>query len=128
LGKQRPAHCFILYRYARLPYIDYIEPILSATIPFFTVRPQSVDLNVKIENFGQTASQETILKLIVDKEGNKVEIGNTRISPLKAYEKTNVQFSSHFFFEKNKEYAFKISICSKDKEISSFDFKTMPVK
>jgi hypothetical protein len=118
----------LLYGYARLPYIDYIEPILSATIPFFTVRPQSVDLNVKVENFGQIAAQETVLKLTVEKEGNNVEIGNARIPALKAYEKTNVLFSSDFIFEKSKEYAFRISICSKDKEISSFDFKTVPVK
>jgi hypothetical protein len=118
----------LLYGYARLPYVEYIEPILSAKIPIFTVRPQNVDLSVEVENFGLAASLETTLKLTVEQEGNKVEIGNARVPALKAYEKTNVLFPSKLFFEKGKEYTFRISIYSKDKEVSIFDFKTVPIK
>jgi hypothetical protein len=118
----------LLYGYARLPYLNYLEPILSATVPRFIFRPQSVDLSVEVENFGQVASPETALKLTVDKEGNTFEIGKTNIPALEAYEKTNVLFTGNLLFEKGKEYAFKISISSKGKEISTFDFKTIPLK
>jgi hypothetical protein len=118
----------LLYGYARLPYIDYIEPILSAKAPIFTVRPQNADLSVEVANFGQVASQETILKITVDMEGNKVELGKVHVPALKAYEKTNVMLSGKLLFEKGKEYAFRISIYSNDREISTFDFKTVPVK
>jgi hypothetical protein len=118
----------LLYGYARLPYVDYVEPVLSATVPRFTVRPQSVDASVEIENFGQIASHETTLKLTVDKDGNQVEVGKTYVPAIEAYGKTNVLFAGKPLFEKGKEYAFRIAIYSKDKEISTFDFKTVPVK
>jgi hypothetical protein len=119
----------LLYGYARLPYMNYIEPVLSAKIPQFTVRPQKVEMSVEIENFGQVASQETALKLIINQEdGNKIEIGNATVPALKAYEKINVMFPSNLFFEKGKEYSFRISINSKTGEVSSFEFKTVPVK
>jgi hypothetical protein len=119
----------LLYGYARLPYIDYIEPILSAGAPIFTIRPQNADLCIEVVNFGQVASQETILKITVtDTEGNRIEAGNAHVPALNAYGKTNIMLSSKLLFEKGKEYSFGISICSKDREISTFDFKTVPVK
>ncbi|MDR0384539.1 MAG: glycoside hydrolase family protein [Prevotellaceae bacterium] len=118
----------LLYGYARLPGIEYIEPILSARMPVFTPRPQGVDLSVEVGNFGQAASQETVLKATVDNEGNKVDIGTVRIPALSAYGKTNVMLPGKLSFEKGKEYSFRISISSKDRELSTYDFKTVPVK
>jgi hypothetical protein len=118
----------LLYGYARLPGTDYIEPILSAKAPIFTFRPQSLDLSIEVENFGQVASQETTLKITVDKDGEKVELGNAHVPALKAYEKTCILLSGKQSFEKGREYVFRISIYSKDREVSTFDFKTVPVK
>jgi hypothetical protein len=119
----------LLYGYARLPYVDYIEPILSAAAPRFTVRPQSVDVNVDVENFGQVASQETILKLfVVDNDGNYLDVGKASIPALKAYEKTNVMFSSKRLFERGTNYSFRISIYSNDREVSTFQFNAVPRK
>jgi hypothetical protein len=118
----------LLYGYARLPYIDYIEPILSATAPKFTVRPKSVDMSVEVENFGQVASPETVLKLTLDKDGQEIEAGSVRVPALKAYEKTNVMLSNGALFEKDREYAFKITIRSGNRDVSVFDFKAVPVK
>ncbi|MDR3245897.1 MAG: glycoside hydrolase family protein [Prevotellaceae bacterium] len=118
----------LLYGYARLPYVNYIEPALSAKAPFFTVRPQSVDLSVEVGNFGQTSSQESTLKVTINSDGAKTEIGTALIPALKAYEKTNVLLSGKPVFEKGTEYEFTIAIYSKDKELSTFDFKAKPVK
>jgi hypothetical protein len=117
----------LLYGYARLPYIDYIEPVLSALKPVFTPRADGFDLSVEVQNFGQVASQETTLKLMVDKEGKKVEVGAGTVPALKPYEKTSVIFSSRPVFEKGKEYAFTLSIRSKEKSLSTFNFKTTPI-
>jgi hypothetical protein len=79
----------LLYGYARLPYIDYIKPIVFTAEPHFAVRPQSVDVTVEVTNFGQVTSQKTTLKLTVVKDENTVEVGKTSVPALKAYEKTN---------------------------------------
>ncbi|MDR1338878.1 MAG: glycoside hydrolase family protein [Prevotellaceae bacterium] len=118
----------LLYGYVRLPGTDYIEPILSAKAPIFTLRPQGVDLSMEVGNFGQTASQETVLKISVEKDGNRIELGNAHIPALKAYEKTGLMLPGKLSFEKGREYVFRISIYSKDREVSTFDFKTVPVK
>ncbi|MDR1170362.1 MAG: glycoside hydrolase family protein [Prevotellaceae bacterium] len=118
----------LLYGYVRLPGTDYIEPILSARAPIFTVRPQAVDLSIEVGNFGQVASQETTLKIAVEKDGGKVEIGNANLPALKAYEKTTLMLPGKMSFDKGKEYSFRISIHSNDREVSAFDFKTVPVK
>jgi hypothetical protein len=118
----------MLYGYARLPYINYIEPILSALSPIFTARTNGLDLSVEVQNFGQVASQASTLKLLVEKDGKKVEVGTTPIPALKPYEKTNVFFSSKPIFEKEKEYAFTLSILLKDKSLSTYNFKATPLK
>jgi hypothetical protein len=118
----------LLYGYARLPYVNYLEPVVSAKIPTFTARPQSVDVSVEVENFGQVASPETTLRLTVEKDGKWLDAGKGNITPLKAYEKTNVLFPSQALFVKGKVYAFKIAIYANDKAISTFDFSTVPIK
>jgi hypothetical protein len=118
----------LLYGYARLPYIQYIEPVLSALSPVFTLRTDAIDLSVEVQNFGQVASPETVLKLFVDKDGNKTAVGNGIIPALKPYEKSLVNFSSKSIFEKGKEYAFTLTILSKGKIVSTYNFKKTPIK
>jgi hypothetical protein len=113
----------LLYGYARLPYVTYIEPILSARKPVFSLRTNGVDLSVEVQNFGQVASKETTLELLVDKDGNKVKAGTATVPSLKPYEKTNVLFFTPSLFEKGKEYAFTLTILSDDKPMSTFNFK-----
>jgi hypothetical protein len=118
----------LLYGYARLPYISYLEPALSALKPVFTPRTDSLDLSVEVQNFGQVASQATTLKLVFEKDGKKTEVGTGTIPALKPYEKTSVFFSSKPVFEKGKEYAFTLNILSKGKQLSTFTFKATPFK
>ncbi|KAA6334818.1 hypothetical protein EZS27_016898 [termite gut metagenome] len=117
----------LLYGYARLPYIQYIEPILSALSPIFTLQTDAIDLSMEVQNFGQVASQEITLKLVVDKDGNTTEVGNGTVLALKPYEKTKVNFSSKSIFEKGKEYAFTLTILSKGKIVSTYNFNKTPL-
>ncbi len=47
--------CF--YGYARLPYVDYVEPILSARAPVFS-ESKRLEQNIEVQNFGQVSSQK----------------------------------------------------------------------
>ncbi|GHT43540.1 hypothetical protein AGMMS49965_17530 [Bacteroidia bacterium] len=118
----------LLYGYARLPYVNYIEPILSARQPVFTLRTESTDICVEVQNFGQVASQKTTLNLEVEKDGKKVKVGNTIVPALKPYEKTNVLFSSRLYLEKGKQYAFTLTILSEGKQVSTYYFSSSITK
>jgi hypothetical protein len=113
----------LLYGYVRLPYVNSVEPMLSARKPIFTPRSQGVDMAVEVENFGLAASRTTTLKVSVAKDGGQIEIGSASVPALKAYEKATVTLSGNQIFEKDKEYSFRITIYSGDREHSTFAFK-----
>ncbi len=118
----------LLYGYARLPYVNYIEPILSARAPVFTARTQGFDVCVEVQNFGQVASQETTLKVTAEKDGVKMEVGNVTVPPLKPYEKTNVMLFCKPLFKKDVEYDFTLAIVAKDRQLSTFNLKITPMR
>jgi hypothetical protein len=113
----------LLYGYARLPYVNYIESLLSALAPVFTLRSDGVELSVEVTNFGQVASQEAILQLTVEKNGEKINIGKATVPALKPHEKANVRLVSKPLFEKGTEYAITSTILYKDKIMETYDFK-----
>jgi hypothetical protein len=134
----------LLYGYARLPYVEYIEPLLSALAPVFTPfnfpvdtakgdhrcpPPGSdrVELSVEVRNFGQVASQEAILQLTVEKNGEKIDIGGAIVPALNPHEKANVRLvlNAKPLFEKGTEYAFTSTLLYKDKIMETYDFKTV---
>jgi hypothetical protein len=118
----------LLYGYARLPYVNYREPYLSALTPVFTPRTDGFELSVEVRNFGQAASRETSLTLTAEMDGKTVEVGNGTAPALKPYEKTHVWLSSRPVFERGREYAFTLTIHSDGKTVSTFHFKATPLK
>jgi hypothetical protein len=117
----------LLYGYARLPYLDYIEPALSACRPVFTARSQSFDLSVEVQNFGQVASGEALLKVTAERNGKETEVGSVAVPPLKPYEKTRIFFTCEPLFEKGAEYRFTLTIGTTDKPLSTFSFQAIPL-
>jgi hypothetical protein len=116
----------LLYGYARLPSVSYIEPIVSARLPVFVQNTNDTNVSIEVRNFGQVASPETTLRL---KDNGKL-LGEIKIQPLKPYEKNNVSFTVKPF-EKEREYNLTVVIISQDivnkapteKILSTFDFK-----
>ena len=53
----------MLYGYARLPYVDYVEPILSARAPVFSESQKGWNGNIEVQNFGQVSSQKASVKI-----------------------------------------------------------------
>ena len=117
----------LLYGYARLPYINYIEPILSARLPVFTPTANGFVQDIEVQNFGQIASAKATLKLAYEKDGKMTEIGTVAVPALKPYEKTNVKLSCGKIFEKGEEYKFVVTILSKQQKASTLTLKAIPV-
>ncbi|WP_370861077.1 glycoside hydrolase family protein [Parabacteroides faecis] len=116
----------LLYGYTRLPWISYNDPILSARLPVFA--SDSQDIHVVVENFGQVASGPAVLKLEQLQDGNRKEIGQTKLTSLSPYGKTNVTLTPKIKFEKGKAYDFVLTIRTSDDVVSTFTFQTTPVE
>lgn len=112
----------LLYGYARLPWISYNAPILSARMPVFAADGRN--MTIEVENFGQTTSKPAILKLEQLKDGKKTEIGQTKLPSLAPYGKTKVTLSGKSNFSKEKAGNFILTIRTTDNVVSTFSFQT----
>ena len=60
VGKTRRGK--LLFGYARLPWLNYLEPALSARLPVIGERKGGSRIAVEVQNFGQVASEPAELK------------------------------------------------------------------
>lgn len=116
----------LLYGYARLPWISYNDPILSARMPVFA--SDSPDISVVVENFGQVVSKKAVLKLEQVQDGKRKIVGQTKLSSLVPYGKTNVILTNKIKFEKGKAYDFVLTIRTSDNVVSTYNFHTTPME
>jgi hypothetical protein len=113
----------MLYGYARLPYIDYIEPILSARAPVFVQSDKGWEGNIEVQNFGQVSSQKASVKIEYKKDGKMIKVASATVPALAPYEKTDVRFVTKANFEKAADYDFLVTIFSGKKVLSTFRLK-----
>lgn len=118
----------MLYGYARLPYVDYIEPILSACAPAFIVSGKGLTGRIEVQNFGQVASHKASVKIEYKKEGKLISVASAAVPILKPYEKTELQFSCKNGFEKGEKYDFMVTIYSGKKVLSTFNLTLSPLQ
>lgn len=121
IGKYKDGR--MLYGYARLPYIDYIEPILSARAPVFTKSGKGLECTVEVQNFGQVESKKALVEVGYKKEGKTIKVASGMVSALKPYEKTDLLLSAKDRFEEGKEYDLIVTLSSGKKVLSTFNLK-----
>lgn len=121
IGKYKDGR--MLYGYARLPYIDYIEPILSARAPVFTKSGKGLECTVEVQNFGQVESKKALVEVGYKKEGKTIKVASGMVPALKPYEKTDLLLSAKDRFEEGKEYDLIVTLYSGKKVLSTFNMK-----
>ena len=121
IGKYKDGR--ILYGYARLPYIDYIEPILSARAPVFTKSGKGLECTVEVQNFGQVSSKKALVEVGYKQEGKTIKVASGMVPALKPYEKTDILLSAKDRFEEGKEYDLIVILSSGKKVLSTFNLK-----
>lgn len=121
IGKYKDGR--MLYGYARLPYIDYIEPILSARAPVFTKSGKGLECTVEVQNFGQVESKKALVEVGYKKEGKTIKVASGMVPALKPYEKTDILLSAKDRFEEGKEYDLIVTLSSGKKVLSTFNLK-----
>lgn len=116
----------LLYGYARLPWVSYNDPILSARMPVFAADGRN--MTIEVENFGQVTSKPAVLKLEQLKDGKKTEIGQTKLPSLAPYGKTKVTLSGKSNFSKEEVGNFILTIRTTDNIVSTFSYQATPNK
>ncbi|NQU87207.1 MAG: hypothetical protein HQ541_15740 [Mariniphaga sp.] len=117
----------LLFGYARLPGIHFIEPILSARLPEMKPNENGFDLKVEVQNFGQVVSKPVKLKIVYTKDEKEIEVSMGKIPKLKPYEKTTVNLTCEKLFEKAVKYDFVV-IINPDNKSTELHGKLTPVQ
>ena len=118
----------LLFGYARLPEVRFIEPILSPLLPVIRPNENGFNLIVEVQNFGQVASKTAKLKVIYTKDDKEVEVAAGKIPGLKPYEMTGVELTCGKLFDAGIEYIFKVIVSPDDKQPVVLHGKLTPVK
>lgn len=113
----------MLYGYARLPYIDYIEPVLSARAPVFVKSGKGLNCKIEVQNFGQVGSQKASIEIGYKKDGKTIKVASGIVPALKPYEKTDLQLSGKGVFTEGEEYDLIVTIYSGKNVLSTFNLK-----
>jgi len=126
LGKTKDGK--LLFGYARLPWIDFMEPVLSARLPVFTQDEKGFGIEVEVQNFGQVSSKKAGLEIVQIKDQTEIRIAVGKVPPLQPFEKKIISLKCGNIFEKGTGYTIKV-IVNPDKEFTSqFTGKVIPIK
>lgn len=80
----------MLFGFARLPWLDYLEPALSSCLPDLKKTDVGYELEVEVQNFGQVASKPSTIK-IEQISDNPVEIASGKIPILQPFEAITIK-------------------------------------
>lgn len=106
----------LIYGYARLPYVDYQEAILSARAPEFSTD----GVHVEVQNFGLVASAKVSIRVDYRSGDKYLTLASGSVPVLAPYEKSQLLLSTKKTLEKGSTYELMVTIYSGKKTLSSF--------
>ncbi|GAB4107870.1 glycoside hydrolase family protein [Echinicola sediminis] len=109
----------LLFGYARLPWLDYLEPALSARLP----KIEGEELTVEVQNFGQVKSGPAKVKVEIVQNGGLVAIGTGKIPALESFGKSNIKIASSRALPASGEVELVVTVFSKKGSLESFKGK-----
>ncbi len=117
----------LLYGYARLPWLNYLEPALSACMPTFGQKEEGFDIAVEVQNFGQVSSEPADIKIVYSTDDRIVEVAAGTIPSLKPFQKTTVELTCGRIFEASVVYTLKVIINPDAQYPVTLEKRTTPV-
>jgi hypothetical protein len=118
----------LLFGYARLPGVAFIEPILSPLLPVITANSNGFSLNVEVQNFGQVASRKSKIKITCFKDNSEIVLAEGIVPALKPFGKTTVTFTCGKLFDVGVEYIFNVTLHPEAKRPVVLHGKLTPLK
>lgn len=100
----------LLFAYARLPWLNYSEPALSARLPVAEKLETGYKIKVEVQNFGQVQSQISTVKIEQLLEGQYKKIAFGEVPELEAFGKTTIQLVVNKSFVPDAESKVKVTI------------------
>ena len=100
----------LLFGYARLPWVDYLEPALSPRMPRFVKNGDGFDIAVEVQNFGQVTSEPADLSIVHSPGAQAVTVAAGQVAALDPFEKTTVNLTCGDIFEAGVEYTLRVII------------------
>jgi hypothetical protein len=100
----------LLFGYARLPWLSYIEPALSARMPKFVRNDDGFNIAVEVRNFGQVTSEPANLRIMYRTNDRDVEVAAGTVPVLKPFERTTVELTCGKLFKAGASYDLKVIV------------------
>ncbi|MCP4451854.1 MAG: hypothetical protein GY809_10360 [Planctomycetes bacterium] len=113
----------LIYGYARLPWLNYIEPALSPLAPKVTRNDKGFFMTVEVQNFGQVASGSSEIRVMTGQR----EVAAGQVPPLKPFDKTTVDLSCSQVLSAGVEYTLKVVINPEAQYPVTLERKVTPV-
>jgi hypothetical protein len=106
----------LLFGYARLPKVDYIESILSARLPRVIKKGGVSMLSVEVQNFGQIASKKGKVKVYIKEERQWKEITSGIVPKLLPFQKKKIDLAISLVLKEKDTYEAKVVLINKEKK------------
>ena len=100
----------MLFGYARLPWVNYIEPILSARLPEISAGSDDCHIKIEVQNFGQVPSEPTPLEIGYILTGQIVNMASGNVPVLRPFQKVMLDLPCDTVLKPNTEYNIKVSL------------------
>ena len=100
----------LLFGYARLPWLNYLEPALSVSPPSIAKTEDGFKIAVEVQNFGQVASKPAPLEIVYNTDGREVEVAAAKVPALAPFEKTVVELTCGNIFKRGVSYKTSVMI------------------
>lgn len=99
----------LLFAYARLPWLNYVQPALSARLPKMVKYGNKCTAELQIQNFGQVASENAEVTVEYKTRGWR-KLGTAAVPSLKPFEKAVVKIEGDGNMENNELGDVKVTI------------------
>lgn len=100
----------LLFAYARLPWLNYNEPALSARLPVADKLEAGCQLQVEVQNFGQVSSKVSSVKLEQLKDGQYIKVASGEVPMLEPFGKKTIHLVCNKSFVPDAESQVKVTI------------------
>ena len=116
IGKSKTGS--MIYGYARIPQMAYIEPILSARKPVLVKTDDVIQCSVEVQNFGQVISDEASIKIELKKDGQLLAVASGVVPPLEPYETVQVVSLCEEWVVPSAAFEWVVTLQSEERELS----------
>ncbi len=117
----------LLYGYARLPWLNYLEPALSARMPRIVKKEDGFNISVEVRNFGQIPSKPANIKIAYSTDDQVAFAAAGTVPSLKPFQETTVELTCGKIFEAGVAYTLKVIINPDAQHPVTLEKRTTPV-